>query len=373
MRRVDVDVVVVGAGAMGSAAAWHLARRGRSVALLERFEPGHVRGSSHGGSRVFRLAYDDPRYVHLARAALHGWRELEDDAGEDLLDLTGGVDHGEAAAVERVAAALTGAGVAFEVLPPDAAAERWPAMRFEGQVLRSPEGGRCRSEAAVAAIQRRVGEHGGDVRFSTPVEAVVPQADGVEVRTAGETWRATSAVVAAGAWVPQLAAGTPGLPPLEVTQEQVVHFPTAPGAPGLEEWPSFVHRGRWIYGLATPGEGVKVAEHHTGPVVDPDARSFAPDDAAVERVRRYAAEWLPGLVPEPVSVTTCLYTSTRSEDFVIDRVGPVVVASPCSGHGFKFTPEIGRLLADLAIGATPEVTRFTLAAHAAATRPAGHR
>ena len=146
---------------MGSATAWHLARRGRSVALLERFEQGHVRGSSHGGSRIFRLAYDDPQYVHLARAALAGWRELEEDAGEDLLDLTGGVDHGEAAAVDRVAAALTGSGAAFEVLAPGAAAERWPGLRFDGQVLFSPEGGRCRSDATVAALQRRVAQLGG--------------------------------------------------------------------------------------------------------------------------------------------------------------------------------------------------------------------
>jgi sarcosine oxidase len=368
-----VDVVVVGAGAMGSATAWHLVRRGRSVALLERFEPGHVRGSSHGGSRIFRLAYDDPQYVHLARAALGGWRELEDDTSEALLDLTGGVDHGEAAAVERVAAALTGSGAAFEVLPPAAAAEQWPGMRFEGQVVVSPEGGRCRSDATVAALQRRVAELGGEVRFETPVEAVVPAGEGVEVRTTGETWQATTAVVAAGSWLPRLAGDVPGLPPLEVTQEQVAHFPTAPGAPGLEAWPSFVHRGTWIYGLATPGEGVKVAEHHTGPVVDPDERSFEPDPEGIDRLRRYAVEWLPGLVPEPASVTTCLYTTTPTEDFVLDRAGPVVVASPCSGHGFKFTPEIGRLAAGLAIGEPPEVARFTLPAHAAAARPSGHR
>jgi sarcosine oxidase len=116
-----------------------------------------------------------------------------------------------------------------------------------------------------------------------------------------------------------------------------------------------------------------VAEHHTGPVVDPDERSFDPDPAGVDRVRRYAGEWLPGLVPEPASVTTCLYTTTPTEDFVLDRVGPVVVASPCSGHGFKFTPEIGRLVAGLAMGAPPEVPRFTLPAHAAAARPSGHR
>ncbi len=371
MRRVDV--VVVGAGAMGSATAWHLARRGRSVALLERFEQGHVRGSSHGGSRIFRLAYDDPVYVHLARAALRGWRELEDDAGEDLLDLTGGVDHGDAADVERVAAALAGAGAAFELLPAEAAAERWPGMRFAGQVLVSPEGGRCRSDATVAALQRRVHELGGIVHFTTPVERVVPTGSGAEVHTADGTWRADAAVLTAGAWLPELAAAVPGLPPLEVTKEQVVHFPLAPGAPDLDAWPSFVHRGSWIYGLATPGEGVKVAEHHTGPVVDPDARSFAPDEAALERVRRYAAEWLPGLDADRPAATTCLYTTTPTEDFVLDRVGPVVVASPCSGHGFKFTPEIGRLLADLALGGPPEVARFTLAAHTAAGRPLGHR
>ena len=358
---------------MGSATAWHLARRGRPVALLERFEPGHVRGSSHGGSRIFRLAYDDPQYVHLARAALAGWRELEADAGEDLLDLTGGVDHGDGPDVERVAAALTASGAAFELLVPEAAAERWPGLRFEGQVLVSPEGGRCRSDAAVAALQRRVAELGGEVRFSTPVEEVVPTGDGVEVRTGDGAWRAGAAVVAAGAWLPRLASGVPGLPPLEVTKQQVVHFPTAPGAPGVEAWPSFVHRGQWIYGLATPGAGIKVAEHHTGPVVDPDRRTFEPDEEGIERVRHYAADWLPGVVPEPVSVTTCLYTSTPTEDFVLDRFGPVVVASPCSGHGFKFTPEIGRLAADLADGHGPEVGRFTLAAHAAASPPAGHR
>src|SRR5829696_74609 len=145
MRRVDV--VVVGAGAMGSAAAWHLARRGRGVALLERFEPGHVRGSSHGASRIFRLAYDDPLYVRLARSALAGWRELEDDVGEPLLDVTGGIDHGDAGSVQEVAAALAASGVAFELLAPEEAAERWPGLRFDGTVLHHPEGGRCRSAA----------------------------------------------------------------------------------------------------------------------------------------------------------------------------------------------------------------------------------
>jgi sarcosine oxidase len=105
---------------------------------------------------------------------------------------------------------------------------------------------------------------------------------------------------------------------------------------------------------------VKVAEHHTGPVVRTDERDFVVDAGARERVVAFVESWLPGLTPEPVSEVTCLYTNTATEDFVLDRVGPIVIASPCSGHGFKFAPTIGRLAADLAHGATP-VRRFALA------------
>lgn len=372
MSDTRVDVVLVGAGAMGSATAWHLARRGRSVALLERFQPAHDRGSSHGASRIFRLAYADPLYVDLARRAGEGWRDLEDDSGETLLDVTGGLDHGDEQAVVALGAALTTSGVAHEVVPAQAAAERWPGMRFEGDVVVQPDAGRCRSAAAVAALQRRAADHGAEVRFATQVEAVVPDGDGVVVQSGFDVWRAPCAVIATGAW---LGGASPGLPPLEVTQEQVLHF--APAADDSTHWPSFIHHAQpFVYGLETPGEGVKVAEHHTGPVVaDPDARPPA-DPAAARRVSAYVERFLPGLVPEPVTATTCLYTTTATEDFVLDRVGPVIVASPCSGHGFKFAPEIGRLLADMAMGGPPPIERFTMAAHAAAGRadiPTGHR
>src|SRR3954462_917582 len=124
-----IDVAVIGAGAMGSATAWWLARRGVDVALFEQFAPAHTRGSSHGGTRIFRLAYYDPFYVRMAQAALPLWRELEDDAGETLLDITGAVDHGNPASVDKVADALAACDAPFERLDPHAAAERWPAMR----------------------------------------------------------------------------------------------------------------------------------------------------------------------------------------------------------------------------------------------------
>ena len=351
-----VDAIVVGGGAMGSAASWWLARRGVETVLLERFEPGHARGSSHGGSRIFRLAYPEDDYVRMAQESLPLWRLLEEDAGTALLDTTGGLDVGPAASVEAVGAALARGGVAHEVLPPAAAAERWPAFRFEGVVLFQPDAGRCRADDTLGALHAAAARAGGGVHHETPVARIVPDADGVTVVTTdGERWRAPVAVVAAGPWAPKL---VEGLPPMVVTREQVFHF--RPREAG--EWPSFIlHRTPWVYGLRTPGEGIKVAEHHVGAVVDPDARTFDVEPAYIARMVRYVEEWFPGLDPEPVTETTCLYTNTATEDFVIDRRGALVVAAGFSGHGFKFTPLIGRWLAALATDGVADIpARFRL-------------
>lgn len=346
---------------MGSATAWWLARLGRDVVLLEQFEQGHVRGSSHGGSRIFRFAYPDVEYVALAQAALPLWRELEDDAGVALLDTTGGLDHGDPAVIATVADALTARGAAFEMLSPDAARERWPAMAFDRSVLFQPDAGRCRADDTVRALQDRAAAHGADVRFSTGPAELVERNDHVRARCRAVDLEvdASTAVITAGAWVEAVAGPHVALPPVTVTQEQVVHF-----APRDErEWPSFIHHGDdLVYGLRTPGEGIKVGGHHTGPAVHGDTRTFDLDPARVDVAVRYAERWLPGVEPIPVFGVTCLYTTTPTEDFVVDRRGPFVVGSPCSGHGFKFTPVIGLMLADLAMGTTtvPRMERFRL-------------
>ena len=341
------DVVVVGGGAMGSAAAWCLARDGRRVTLLERFDAGHKRGSSHGRSRIFRLAYPDPFYVELAQRALPLWRELEEDAGEALLTTTGGVDHGPAPGVHAVADALAAQGARYELMDANAAAERWPGMRFGEAVLFQPDAGCCNADATVAALQRQAAAHGAEVRTNVGPVVVEPAGERVVARAEVGEWRASVAVVACGPWASTVLAGAVDVPPLTVTREQVFYF--RPDGDAL--WPSFIHhRTPYIYGLDTPGLGVKVAEHHTGAKTDPDDRSFEVDEAGQERVTRYVEEWFPGLRPEPEAAETCLYTTTPTEDFVVDRAGPLVVAAGFSGHGFKFTPLIGRFLADLAAG-----------------------
>ena len=349
----DVEVVVVGAGAMGSATAWWLARRGHDVVLLEQFDRGHDRGSSHGATRIFRFAYPDPTYVRMAQAALPLWRELEAESGRTLLEITGAVDHGDPASVEATAAALAECAAAHELLSVDEAERRWPHMRFEGQVLFHPDGGRCLADAAVAALQDRAAAHGAEARYGVPAH-IEAHDDGVTVHAGDETWSAPVAVVTAGPWLAKLLGDAVDLPPLVVPREQIQHFRPRTDASG---WPSFIHHRRpWAYGLHSAAEGMKVAEHHVGAGADPDTVG-TPSDEVAGRMAAYVERWFPGLDPEPVHLATCLYTTTPTEAFVLERHGPLVIGSTCSGHGFKFTPLIGRLLADRATAGTPRRPR----------------
>ena len=342
------DVVVVGGGAMGAATAHALATAGRRVALVEQFEPGHDRGSSHGPSRIFRLAYREASYVPFAQRALELWRSLAEECGEELLVTTGGVDHGPAEVLGEIETALATYGAKSSLLAAEEAQERWPGMRFTGPVLLQPDAGRVDADAAVLALHRRVAELGADVITGDPVIDI--QADGsrVDVVTGNRTLRADVVVLAVGAWLPTLARAlglADQLPPLVVTQEQPAYF----DAPGAEEWPVFVHHGEAPhYGLFTPGLGVKVGEHGTGVVTDPDRRPPA-DGERLRWLSAYVEQWLPGAVTTATRVDTCLYTTTPDESFVMRRFGGVVVCSACSGHGFKFVPAVGERTAELAM------------------------
>ena len=343
------DVVVVGGGAMGAATAHSLAASGTRVAMVEQFGAGHDRGSSHGASRIFRLAYRDASYVPFAQRALTLWRALSDECGEELLTTTGGIDHGPVEVLDEVAAGLAAHGAAYELLPAAEANDRWPGMRFDGPVLLQPDAGRLDADATVVALHRRAAELGADVFTGERVTHVHPREDAVEVMTDDRTLVGDVVVLAAGGWLPGLARKlelTAKLPRFVVTQEQPAYF-TASGA---EEWPVFVHHDeeRPHYGLFTPDIGVKVGEHGTGVVVDPDERPPA-DDGRLRRLTSYVEQWLPGARPAPTRVDTCLYTTTPDESFVLQRFGRVVVCSACSGHGFKFVPAVGERTAALAL------------------------
>ncbi|ACZ23347.1 glycine/D-amino acid oxidase, deaminating [Sanguibacter keddieii DSM 10542] len=367
-----VETVVVGGGVMGSAAAWALASAGREVLLLERFEPGHVRGASHGASRIYRTTYAEPEYLDLAQEALGHWRALEAEAGVELLTLTGGVSGGAGdARREEIAAAFVARGVPHEWLSAEAAAERWPGLRFDGRVLHETEtAGRVHADRAVEAFQAVARARGAQVRHSTAVLGLETAPGGVRVLTDSGEVIAQRVVVAVGAWsaglvapllggsVPDGASGTPL--PLVVTQEQPAHFALRVGAPDELSWPSFTNDPgpalvgpgrRWpsgTYGLATPGEGIKVGFHGVGPRTDPDHRSFQPEQAQLDQLLDYVAEWVPGVDPSTAVPISCTYTTTPDHDFVLDRVGRVTVAAGFSGHGFKFAPSLGRVLRDLA-------------------------
>lgn len=346
------EVLVIGGGVVGSATAWHLARRGVDVVLLERFGVGHANGSSHGATRIFRYAYADPQYVALVQASLPLWRTLEEDCGEVLLETTGGLDIGSLETIGGIEGAMRNAGVASERVPANDVADRWPGIAIDGakdHVLHCPGAARIWAERAVQALQLRAAHHGAEVRRDEPVLSLATATG--HAMTADDEYLAETVVVAAGAWTSALLDGAPeaeGLPELTVTREQTFHFRS------LDDelrWPAFIHHrreGPLVYGLETPGEGIKVAEDHAGAVTDPDDRSFEVDEIGRQRLVRYVTERLPGLDPKPVTELTCLYTSTPDSSFVVERRNRLVIGSACSGHGFKFAPQTGLRLADLA-------------------------
>jgi sarcosine oxidase len=366
------DVVIVGGGVMGTAAARALSSRGRAVLLLERFTFGHANGSSGGPTRNFRLTYHDPLYVRMARDALERWRRLESESGTQLLRVVGGLDVGEATAAS--AAALEAAGESFERPSVAEVAERWPVLRFDhgSAFLYQPDGAILRADEAIGAQARLARAAGAELRERTVVETISPAGDRVElVTSAGEVIQAPAAIVAAGPWAGPLLRGAGIDLPLRPTLEQSTHFDAGDegsSIPTIIDWDAEPRQPPYLVpNPFQPGE-IKAGAHLSGPLVDPDARSFEPD---VEREASIIA-WTAQRLSSParlVRTETCLYTTTPDEDFVIDRVGPLVVASPCTGHGFKFAPLIGEGLAELATGEQPSIPLHRFRVDRPALRP----
>jgi sarcosine oxidase len=369
-----VEVAVVGSGVTGSAAARALGARGVPAVLLEQFDLGHRRGSSHGATRIFRLAYPDAEYVRMAVRARGAWRRLQDDAGEELLITTGGLDAGPGA--DACASALAACGVDHVWLRAGEIRARFGgiAARPGERMLFQPDGGVCLAGRAVAAMQRLARRDGVQVRARTPVLGIDASGDRAVLRTAAGEISARVAIVAAGPWShPLLAGALARVPQLRVTVQQVRYFAPRDGArwPTLIEWPA-AGPNWYAVPMAGGAAGVKVATHLPGRAVDPRDGPFGQVDPALDdEAAAYVRQRLPGLDPAGLGAETCLYTMTADEDFVLDRAGPLVVGAACSGHGFKFGPLLGEILAGLALGHDTGIPRerFSLSRPALATAP----
>ncbi len=371
----NCDVVVVGLGAMGSAALNALAHRGARVLGIERFAPGHDKGSSHGGTRVIRLGYfEHPSYVPLLRRTYELWRELEAASGQALLHVTGIAEIGapDGTVVAGTLLASRTHGLPHEVLNAKALMERFPAFRippdFIGVV--QPDGGFVAVEPAIEAQLALAKTAGAEVLTGTAVGSIAPRRNGVSISVGGRSIDAGTAIVSSGPWVKRL---LPDLPvQIRVTRQvmawfQPINADAAPFAAG--RFPVFVLESRHgvHYGFPPQGtDGVKVAKHHhRDEAVDPDRheRAISAGDEAL--IRSALADHIPAANGKLLAAKTCLYTMTPDGDFIIDRMpgAPnIIVASPCSGHGFKFAPVIGEILADLATAGTTQhdISRFQI-------------
>jgi sarcosine oxidase len=341
------DIVVVGCGGAGSATTWWLAANGIRVLAIDRFEAHHTRGSSHGTERIIRLASPDPIYVTLAQESLPMWRALDRACGGTLVRTVGGVDTGSDEQLDQIARGCDSGAVPYEWLDPAAAQQAFPGLRIEGRALLQRDAGCVDARAALDAFAQSAMAHGATIRRSEAVTGIEQHDRGVEITSERASYHADTVVITTGAWAHATLDQLVPLPSITVTQEQVGFFRPRSGL----TFPTFIdRRAVSYYGLPTPEGLVKVGEHYTGPVVDPDARTGELEPNTWQRMLGWVRRNVPGVEPQPVASNTCLYASAPDEDFVIDRVGRITVGVGLGGHGFKFLPILGRRLGELATG-----------------------
>jgi sarcosine oxidase len=370
---VVYDAIVVGVGGMGSAAVYHLARRGAKVLGLERFSIPHEMGSSHGVTRIIRLAYSEhPNYVPLLRRAYALWRELEREAGEQLLFVTGGIDAGtpDSEVLNGSLESCRQHDLAHEVFEAAALSKRFPGYRLAADMMAvvQPEAGFLLPERCIVSHVEAARRWGADIHAEETVTRWHADGAHVVLHTERSTYRAKKLVIAAGAWAGKL---VPELAPLAVPERQVLLWTTPLKSEyfRMGAFPIFnmeAPEGRF-YGFPVYGvPGFKIGKyHHRSERTDPDdmQRDCTPEDEAVlrEGIRRY----FPDADGPTLDMKACIFTNTPDEHFIVDpHPGHqhVYIVSACSGHGFKFCSVLGEIVADLALsgGTAHDIGMFRL-------------
>jgi sarcosine oxidase len=362
------DVIVVGLGAMGSAAAWQLARRGRTVLGFDRFSPPHTMGSSHGRSRIIREAYfEHPGYVPLLRRAYECWAQLEQESGRSLLRRTGGLMAGPENGVLFAGARRSAVehGVPHEVLSAGEIHRRFPGFTppEDAVGLLELRAGMLWPEGCVDAALTLARRHGAELRTGEPVTSWRADGGGVAVTSASGTHRAARLILSAGPWMPSLL-GARGRA-LQVERQLFHWFEPArnedlfrPDRCPIAVWE--YAPGRIFATQPDVGDGLKAGIHHEGEITDPDRVRREPTAEDESVMRRLVEHYLPDAAGRVREASVCLYTNTPDHHFLIDfhpEHPQVIVSSPCSGHGFKFASVVGEILADLA---TTGRSRFDL-------------
>ncbi|HEY7567238.1 MAG TPA: N-methyl-L-tryptophan oxidase [Gemmatimonadaceae bacterium] len=352
------DVIVAGGGAMGSAAAWQLAKRGLRVACLDRFAPPHALGSSHGGTRIIREAYfEHPQYVPLVRRAYTLWDELAQGvATSPLYVLTGGAYIGppNSTLLRGVHASVRAHAIAHDVLDPAALAQRYPALKaeFGMQAIIEQRAGFLHVAAGIRAMRAGAIAAGAQMKDFEPVERFDVGVKEVQVQTARGSYHAERLVIAAGGWIREL---VPQLAGVFSVQRQVTVWCAALG-PGVaaREAPVTIwelHSGETFYTIPDEGDGFKIGVHYGGALTTAADIQRTVSDAEQQKGRELLARYIPAAAGEVRSASVCMYTNTPDLHFAIDwlpgTTERVLIVSPCSGHGFKFAPAVGEVVAEM--------------------------
>ncbi|KAK8150073.1 hypothetical protein G3M48_004277 [Beauveria asiatica] len=368
----EYDVAVVGLGVLGSAAAYHAARRGVKVIGFEQFEFGHVRGASHDTSRILRTSYEAPQYVALAKSAYKDWAVLEEAAGQKLTNITGGLvflPQGGPLSAESFATSLEQNDIPYELLTSEEVGRRWPQYNIADtvKVVYTADSGIVHAAKAVMAMQHLARANGAHLRELTPVTSIVPKDGSVVIETPSGTFSANKIILATDAWINELIAPLGVEIPLKVSQEQVTYFkPTDVSAFESGRFPVWIwHADPCFYGFPVYGEPTfKVGQDGAMNPMTPQERTFVHSPKILKDLSSFLDDFIPDKAREPLRTVTCQYTITPDRHFILGALKkhPSVILALGASHAFKFAPAIGRNLAELAIDgkSTDDLSKFAV-------------